>query len=201
MAMNPSIKFIYLDIGDTLLVDNGELIGESLGIEKEIFRKALNINRLSLYKGRLSPLNFVNKLGDKLNISPKEAIKKWDMALSNFSTIEPMHELAKDLKEKYKIGLLTNMFLGHFEIFYNFGKIPHITYDSIVKSCDVGFAKPEKEIYEIATQEANVSSQEIFFIENRKEYVDAAINYGWSGFLFDSKNPVESVSKLRSILL
>lgn len=199
--MHPSIKFIYLDIGDTLLVDNGELIGESLGIEKEIFRKALNINRLSLYEGRLSPLDFVNKLRDKLNISPKEAIKKWDGVLSNFSRIEPMHKLAKDLKEKYKIGLLTNMFLGHFEVFYNFGKIPHLSYDAIIKSCDVGFAKPEKEIYEIATQKANVSSQEIFFIENRKEYVDAAINYGWRGFVFDSKNPIESVKALRKILL
>lgn len=199
--MNHGIKFIYLDIGDTLFVDNAELVGNALGVPKEIFRKALNTNRLALYKGILSPLDFVDKLRNKLNISPKGAIKKWDMALKNFSPIEPMHKLAEDLKKKYKIGLLTNIFLGHFEIFYNSGKIPHVSYDAIIKSCDEGFAKPEKEIYEIATQKANVSPQEILFIENKKEYVDAAINYGWSGFVFNSKNPVESVSKLRSILL
>lgn len=199
--MNHGIKFIYLDIGDTLLVDSADSVGMSLGIKKEIFGKALNANRLALYKGILSPLDFVNNLRSKLNISPNEAIGKWDMALRNFSKIEIMHKLAKDLKEKYKIGLLTNIFLGHFETLYDSGKIPHMSYDSIIKSCDIGFAKPEKEIYEVATQKAKVNPQEIFFIENKKEYVDAAINYGWRGFVFDSKNPVESVSKLRSILL
>ena len=199
--MNPSIKFIYIDIGDTLFVDNAELVGNALGVPKEIFRKALNENRLALYKGILSPLEFVSNLRNKLNISPKDAIKKWDMALSNFSPIEPMHKLAEDLKKKYKVGLLTNIFLGHFEIFYNFGKIPNISYDSIIKSCDVGYAKPEKEIYEIATQKANVNPQEIFYIENKKEYADAAINYGWRGFVFDPKNPVKSVKALRSVLL
>lgn len=201
MAMNPSIKFIYIDIGDTIFVDNAELVGNALGVQKEIFRKALNENRLALYKGILSPLEFVGNLRNKLNISPKEAIKKWDMALSNFSPIEPMHKLAEDLKEKYKVGLLTNIFLGHFEVFYNFGKIPHLSYDAVVKSCDIGFAKPEKEIYEIATKKINVNPQEIFFIENKKEYVDAAINYGWKGFVFETKNPIESVNKLRNILL
>lgn len=199
--MNHSLKFIYIDIGDTLFVDNAELVGDALGVPKEIFRSALNENRLAMYRGILSPLEFVNNLRNKLNVEPKEAIKKWDMALRNFSNIEPMHQLVKDLKEKYKIGLLTNIFKGHFEIFYNFGKIPHITYDSIIKSCDEGYAKPEKEIYEVATQKAKVNSAEILFIDNKKEYIDAAINYGWQGFVFDSKNPVESVNKLRSILL
>src|SRR3989344_8282528 len=199
--MNHGVKFVYLDIGDTLLVDSADFVGTSLGIKKEIFGKALDANRLPLYKGILSPLDFVNNLRSKLNISPQEAIEKWDMALSNFSKIEPMHKLAKDLKEKYRIGLLTNIFKGHFETLYDSGKIPHMSYASIIKSCDIGFAKPEKEIFEIATQRAGATPWEIFYIDNRKEYVDAAISYGWRGFVFDSKNPVESVNKLRSILL
>lgn len=197
-----NIKFIYFDIGDTLVAEsNSKLVMRALNIREEIFRKAFSAARKDMQEGILTPLDFLKSLNKELDMSFKEAVNKWNKALESLLIIEPMHELASDLRKKYKIGLITNIFKGHFELWYNKGKIPHMSYDAIVKSCDEGVAKPEKEIFEIANQKAQVSPKEIFFIDNEKEYVDAAISYGWKGFVFDPKNPVESANKLRSILL
>lgn len=202
MAMNHSAKFIYLDIGDTLVAEaNASLVMNALKLKEEIFRNSYQKFRTNMYKGKSSPSDFVENIKSNLNISPQEALEKWNSALISLSIIKPMHQLVKDLKGQYKIGILSNIFLGHFELFYNAGKIPNIHYDSIIRSCDIGFAKPEKEIYKIAQGKINVFPENIFFIDNKKEYVEKAIEYGWQGFVFDPKNPVESVSKLRKILL
>ncbi len=202
VAVNHSVKFIYLDIGDTLIaeVDMG-LVAKALNLGKKVLMNDYQKYRMHMYKGTSTPSDFVESIKDKLSMSKKDAIDKWNKALKNLRVIKPMQKLVRDLSVKYKIGLLTNIYKGHFEIFYNAGKIPHISYDAVIKSCDVGFAKPEKEIYEIAVKKAKVSSREILLIDNKSENVEAGIKYGWQGLAFDSKNPVESVNKLRSILL
>ncbi|MDO8583499.1 MAG: HAD hydrolase-like protein [bacterium] len=200
--MNPSIKFVYLDIGDTLVAKaKPSLVMKALGLKEEVFKNAYQKFRVNMHKGKSSPSDFIESLKDDLIMPKEDALKKWNAALKNLAVIEPMHKLVKDLKIKYKIGLLTNIFPGHFELFYNAGKIPHLSYDVIIKSCDVGSVKPEKEIYEISAKKSQVAPKEILFIDNEKEYVDAAIKYGWQGYVFDPKNPDKSAEELRNILL
>lgn len=200
--MNHSIQFVYFDIGETLVADlNIELLMNALSIEEKIFRKTYEMCRKDMYTGVLTPFGFLKRLKNNLHVSEKDAFDKWNTALKTLSIVKPMHKLLKDLKKKYKIGLLSNIYRGHFELLYNAGKIPHISYDVIIKSCDIGLAKPGKEVYEIARKKAHVAPKDIFFIDNKKEYVDAGIRYGWQGFVFNEKNPIQSANKLRNILL
>ncbi len=113
--MNHSIKFIYFDIGDTLVADaNSEIVMKVLNVSEDIFKKAFNASRLDMQKGILTPLDFLKSLNKQLNMSLEEGINRWDKALASLNAIESMHKLVKDLRSKYKIGLLTNIFKGHF---------------------------------------------------------------------------------------
>ena len=103
-----------------------------------------------------------NDLNILLNQEPK----------ANWIKTHPIYKKVTYIPIERIEWLLTNIFKGHFETLYDSGKIPHMSYDSIIKSCDIGFAKPEKEIFEIATQRAGATPWEIFYIDNRKEYVD-----------------------------
>lgn len=202
MAMNHSIKFVYFDIGDTLVAEvNAATIMNAIGLKEKIFREAYIKHNKDMSKGKLNPSDFIEGLKNNLHISQEEAFEKWNTASKNLAIIEPMHQLAKDLKAKYKIGLLSNIYKGHFEIFYGSGKIPQIEYNAVIKSCDEGIAKPEKEIFNLAQKLAGVPAKEIFFIDNKKEHIAVARELGWQGYLFDPKNVTKSVKELRNILL
>lgn len=174
---------------------------KALGVKEKVFGSAYQKFRTNMHRGKSSPSDFIESIKGNLTMSPKDAIEKWNLALTSLPIIESMHQLVKDLKTKYKVGLLTNIFPGHFDLFYNAGKIPHISFDAIVQSCDIGLAKPEKEIYRLAQMQTGVLASNIFLIDNSRENVAAAQQLGWQGFVFDPKNPIQSANKLREILL
>lgn len=53
--------------------------------------------------------------------------------------------------------------------------------DHVVNSARVGVAKPEREIYEIAAERAQVPVQRCLFVDDRIENVEAAVALGMSG--------------------
>ena len=60
-----------------------------------------------------------------------------------------------------------------------------------VYSFDVGFRKPEKEIYEIAMQRANTKPQECLFIDDLLENIQAAKQIGIEGIHFRSSEQLK----------
>ncbi|MEN8252939.1 MAG: HAD-IA family hydrolase [Patescibacteria group bacterium] len=60
--------------------------------------------------------------------------------------------------------------------------------------------KPEEKIYELAEKLAQVKPEEIFFVENSQEHVQAAKNRGWQTFLYDPQKPEASMRELQNIL-
>ena len=60
-------------------------------------------------------------------------------------------------------------------------------FELIISSCDVGVAKPEREIYEILLDKIKISPEEIIFIDNREENLIPAKNLGIKTHLFKSK--------------
>jgi FMN phosphatase YigB (HAD superfamily) len=60
-----------------------------------------------------------------------------------------------------------------------------IHWDTTINSSLVHVGKPDEGIYQIAQAEAGFQSQEILFIDNTQENVDAAIKFGWKGYHYD----------------
>ncbi len=64
--------------------------------------------------------------------------------------------------------------------------ILHGTFREIVLSHEVGMAKPDRRIYELAASRADVEPSRIFFCDDLPEHVAAARAAGWDAELFTS---------------
>lgn len=123
-----------------------------------------------------------------------------DEAIGRQEEMASTCRLVAELKQAgYKLYVLSNMsrefidFLRRLPVYKQF--------DGEVVSCEVGFIKPEREIYEILLSRYGLSAAESLFIDDRQANLDGAKNAGIEGFLFDSRNPEVSCSELRSLLL
>ncbi len=118
-------------------------------------------------------------------------------------SVEPileMHEVVTWAAEHYKIGLLSNIMPEHIPEMLQNGLLPKLDYDTIIDSSVVGAIKPEPRIYEIAQEQAHVSSEEILLIDDDRANVMAAEHMGWKVMWFDDYRPEESVARVRQAL-
>ncbi|MDQ3123183.1 MAG: HAD-IA family hydrolase [bacterium] len=118
-------------------------------------------------------------------------------------SVEPileMHEVVTWASEHYRIGLLSNIMPGHIPDMLENGMLPKVTYDTIIDSSVVGAIKPEQRVYEIAQEQAHVSSEEILLIDDSRANVMAAEHMGWKVMWFDDYRPDESVTRVRQAL-
>lgn len=121
-------------------------------------------------------------------------------AISKQETIVPTEALIGDLKAAgYKLYVLSNMsrefidFLRQQPVYANF--------DGEVISCDEGVAKPMPQIYDLLLERFSLDASQTFFIDDRKENVEAAKAKGISTFHFDRNDYEGSCKRLREILL
>lgn len=112
-----------------------------------------------------------------------------------------MHKLSKEIAKKYKVGILSNYYRDYFEEATKQGFIPKIKFDEVIISAEVGCMKPDEAIYKIAQDWSGYKADEIMFIDDKKENLFTASNFGWQTFLFDYKNPKKSCQEIGKILL
>lgn len=99
--------------------------------------------------------------------------------------------LLPELKEKYRILLLSNTNEIHREYGYkHYEFLNH--FEKIFLSHEVGFRKPEKEIYDVVENYTGEPSEKHLFIDDVKEYIDAARKNGWGGIQFVSNDELKN---------
>lgn len=90
-------------------------------------------------------------------------------------------------REGRRMGVLSNTCDAHWSFVTN-DRFPQLRerFSEFVLSFEAGVAKPEPQIYELATVRAGVPANHIFFTDDRWENVAAAQEAGWQAFLFES---------------
>lgn len=109
-----------------------------------------------------------------LKMSYEEFLPIWNEIF--FKSPEP-ERIVRKLKGKYRLILLSNINALHmgyikekFDIIEQF--------DEIVASCEVGFRKPHKEIYEAALQKAHCAKEELIYTDDRRDLIKASTALG-----------------------
>ncbi|MEM5777449.1 MAG: HAD family phosphatase [Candidatus Aenigmatarchaeota archaeon] len=107
--------------------------------------------------------------------------------------IKPVIEILEKLKNRYKLCLLTNNNSWLDEInekhrFYQY-------FDVIINSYNVKVAKPNRKIFEIALSKLKFKPNECIFIDDKKENVLAAEEYGINSIKY--KNPKQLIKDLK----
>ena len=95
--------------------------------------------------------------------------------------------MIQDLKDKgYKVYYLSNWSAWTHDLLQKAGKFDFLKYmDGGVFSYDVGYRKPDSEIYQILLNRYKINPEEAVFFDDRKENIEAANKLGIYGVLFD----------------
>lgn len=197
------IKFIYFDIGG-VMADTDNYFKEAtnkFGIHTDKLTKLWEEHfRDGMTRGKITPQEFWKKATKKFNINDAEDYNFIESWMGDYTSRPKVHDLAKKLSKKYKIGLISNLYSGMMPRLIELGKIPDINYSALVLSNEVGFMKPEKEIYNIATIKAGVKPDKILFIDDRQDFIEGAKKAGWQTVWFDVKNIQKTVSEIKKLL-
>lgn len=170
------IKFVYFDVGGVLIKDFSKTD------KWEQLKKSKNITDPN-FDTWFDKLETQLCLG-KVNLDDTEI--SLDDLVSRFEANNSIWSVIKDIKNKYKIGLLTNMYTGMLDAIKKRKLLPDVEWDIEIDSSIVSLQKPDPEIYKLAQIDADVKAEEILFVENSIGNVEAAKTLDWQTFLYDS---------------
>jgi putative hydrolase of the HAD superfamily len=124
--------------------------------------------------------SILSRFPDRLKPHVRNLLYHWSVPGDG---LPGMEDLIRRLKlSGYGIYLLSNASKAQHEYW---PKIPASRlFDGKLISCDVGFVKPMKEIYEIFTSTFSLRPEECVFIDDAPCNVAGAIACGWQGIVF-----------------
>lgn len=201
------MKFVYFDIGGVLEEDfsntnNLNLLLDDLGVLKENIGESIvlfNEFEKEACCGR-NVEEFLPILEHKFKIKfPKNYSLNKDF-IDRFKINKGIDEIIENVKNKYQLGLLTNMYPEMLKMIQDKNLIPKINWQVIIDSSVEKCKKPERRIYEIAENKSGFKGDEILFIDNRKENLEVPQKMGWQTFWFNSSDYKRSNQELAEIL-
>jgi len=188
------IKTIFFDIGGVLIDINfrktSRYLADCTDLSIKVIENAFPFQDHNKYeKGILTDYEWFISVKESLPqsccLKESDFWKAWKILLGRETKVV---DIMKKLKKKYSIWLLSNTNSKHIndEIDKKY-LFPKIVDDSIY-SFEVGFRKPEKEIYIRAASMANSNPEECLFIDDIFENIEAAKKVGFLGIHFKSYN-------------
>ena len=186
------ITAIFFDIGGVLLNIHPErtlqYLSDCTDVSVDEIEKRFPMDAHDEYeKGHLSNkewfIAFKNALPQPCCLKESDFWHAWQLLLGKEKRAV---QLLKTLCETYSIWLLSNTNPKHIqeEIKKRYS-FPNFI-DGAVYSFNVGYRKPEENIYRIATDNAKALPKNCIFIDDQLENVQAAIRIGFIGIHFSS---------------
>jgi glucose-1-phosphatase len=194
--MHSSIEVILYDLGNVILPFHHYQIAEKLvpfsgkkefQDPRKIFSCLFDfesgmINRYE--EGKISSLQFFLSLKESfdLSLSFEAFVPIWnDIFIEN----PEVSEMILHQKGKWKLGLLSNTNLLHFDHILSTFPIVQ-AFDHWILSHEVGFKKPAVKIFRQAMEWAGVEPEKILFIDDMEKNIDVALSLGIQAIHFIS---------------
>lgn len=185
------IKAIIFDIGNVLIFFDhkkaSRVMAKKLGgSEKKVFAilSGKKGNFINFYEKGASEKEswelFKTNLHSNKDISPKTLGSLWNRILWPNRLLL---SFLKKLRKNYKLGLLSNLDLGHKNyILKKYNLKPQ--FDAMTFSCDIGSRKPFPKIYQTTLYKLNSKAKETLYIDDLSKNINGAKNLGMPAILF-----------------
>jgi len=185
-----NIRAIGFDYGGVIKGSPGSIfekgVGDILGVSRELFKKVYFENNFLVNTGKLSWEEFWKKVLSELGKTEKtpeffEFLKNQPKPKIN----EDVIRLISKLKSSgYKVGILSNNSIEKAQKI-RFSEIAKY-FDTMVFSEEVGYMKPQLEIFEIFIKNLGIKIEELVFIDDTEQSLKTAKEIGFYPILFTS---------------
>lgn len=204
LSRNKSVKVIIFDLGNTLIRFDHNISAKKLAnlfhLDSEKVRSLFFDSEFTrdFEKGLISPKDFHSRVTSFLNIK---------ISFNDFSSIwndifwedKESCEIARYLKSKYKLFLLSNVNRLHFEYIAKKFDIIKI-FEEVILSFAVGAMKPERLIFEDAVRRAGGDRSCVLYIDDREDLIGEAKKLGIESLKFEGAHRLRQELKARGVL-
>lgn len=201
-TLSAAPQAVVFDFGGVLTTEpNREIVVQflrsSFNLSPEEFEKINQQKKKALQAGKTDEefwLEYAEKKNMKL---PKSWVQDFKGVLKQCIGInEGMFALVNRLKQKgLPVALLSNVDPRLAGFIREFGL--YAPFDPCLLSCEIGLEKPDARIYEYLLKEMKLPAQDIVFIDDRPENVDAAKRLGLDAILFVSQEHLQKELEVR----
>lgn len=105
-------------------------------------------------------------------------------------------EFIKKIRKTHRVYILTNQAVEEWKIIKQCDIVKNT--DGIMVSCEAGYTKPEKEIYQLLLDKFDLKPQETVFVDDRERNVEVAKELGFHG-VRHRKSP-ETIKEIEALL-
>ena len=194
------IKAIIFDAGGVLLDGHGSRFIKN--VEQELGVKAVHnpeehggaVFGRGMQLGQRDPKDQLNEVFGG-NLDEKQVDRVVEIFEAEWPQDPKMVALAKNLRNKYKVALLSNTELTHVDLWKRNGFMD--IFDETVVSNEVHLLKPDEKIYLLILEKLGLKGEECVFIDDILENTEAAEKLGIKGIQF--KNIEQCKADLRKI--
>jgi glucose-1-phosphatase len=185
------IKAVIFDLGN-VLIDFDHTIAAKRITEftdkspQEIFNLFFDSNITGLFEeGKISPGDFFLEIQKMLGLrlSYSQFLPIWNEIFFLTDDNKEVYRLAQSLGARYKVALLSNINILHFDYlkanFHIFDAFPNV-----ITSFETRVRKPDPAIYRKALDLLGVPPQNTFYTDDRADLIEKAKGLGIRGFVF-----------------
>ena len=189
--MDTKIEAVIFDLGNVLIDFDHRIAASKIAkltdkTEEEIFNLFFDsCLTASFEEGKISPQEFFSRVKEALSLTLDypEFLPIWNEIFFLSEENRYVYNMAKALKGRYKLALLSNINILHFE--YVRQKFPVFdAFHHIVTSFEVGSRKPDPLIYQKTLSLLGVVARKTFYTDDRAELIEAGSQLGIKGFVF-----------------
>jgi len=196
--MKNKIKAIIFDLGNVLVgFDHRIAVKKILRHTSKSTREIYDLFFDSPFtrefeKGGISCREFFVKVKDMLGlkIGYEEFLPIWNEI---FFAKPEMEGFVASLNSGRRLVLLSNVNQLHYE--YLTAAFPRafslFSPENIIPSFRAGFMKPDKEIYDLAVSASGVCREELVYVDDRQDLIEAASGYGIPSIQFKGINQLK----------
>lgn len=202
--MEKHYQVIIFDLGNTLIRFDHSISAKKFAnlfhLDAEEIRKLFFDSELTqlFEKGLISPREFYSRVTGYLGIKLpyKDFVDIWN---DIFWEDEEACDIARALKKKYKLFLLSNVSRLHYEYIEKKFDIIKI-FDETILSFAVGAVKPEKLIFEDAIKRAGGDKTAVLYIDDREDLISEAKALGIESIRYEGADRLRRELSDRGIL-
>lgn len=129
------------------------------------------------------PKEQIYKILSKITRVPQALI--WDQFYGKAGLHTEVIDLIKTLKKDYKIILFSNFFAEILRKLLDKHDVTSL-FDEIIISSEHKMKKPNKEFFNLLVEKSGVKKEEILFVDDTKEHVDAGNKFGIKSIQFSN---------------
>lgn len=199
-----SIRAVFFDLGGVLLRTEyqapRQLLAEQFGmdyedIEKIVFGGGPNGSAARATLGQITEAEHWQAVMKMLKLPASEAKRVEAEFFGGDILDRTLIQFIRSLRPKMKTGLISNAWSGLRD--YIVREKFDDAFDYLIISAEVGVAKPEAEIFQIALKQLGVSPNEAVFVDDVLENVEACRKIGMNGIQFkDSQKVIKQIQAL-----